>query len=141
MSVAYSNKIKIHNVLNKDIIKLSLPSNLKYASVCRLTISGLVNKLGYSIREIEKLSKKITVAWMLFDLTERIDVYVSIYHTNCIKLEFKASGLKDEEKIRPLEDFNSRYLKNLVGSYKIIRRGEVIIGVSFMFKVFGLLGR
>lgn len=46
--------------MNKDIIKLSIPTNKEYLTLARLTVSGIASKLGFNIEEIEDI--KVSVA-------------------------------------------------------------------------------
>ena len=46
--------------MNKDIIKLSIPTDKEYLTLVRLTVSGIASKLGFNIEEIEDI--KVSVA-------------------------------------------------------------------------------
>src|SRR5690554_3236251 len=45
---------------SKDIISLTLPNAPEYVSIARLTLSGIANRMGFNIEDIEDL--KVAVA-------------------------------------------------------------------------------
>ncbi|AOY78246.1 histidine kinase [Clostridium formicaceticum] len=50
------------NKKNSDIIKLSVPNKPEYVSIIRLTISGIANRMGFDIEEIEDIKVAISEA-------------------------------------------------------------------------------
>ncbi|WP_026476748.1 ATP-binding protein [Alkaliphilus transvaalensis] len=50
------------NKTNKDEIKLSIPNKPEYVSVVRLTVTGIANRMGFNIEEIEDLKVAIAEA-------------------------------------------------------------------------------
>lgn len=49
-----------HHIEKNDIISLTLPNTPEYVSIARLTISGIANRMGFNIEDIEDL--KVAVA-------------------------------------------------------------------------------
>lgn len=50
------------NKKTSDLIKLSVPNKPEYVSVIRLTVSGIANRMGFDIEEIEDIKVAISEA-------------------------------------------------------------------------------
>jgi len=65
--------------MEKDIIKLTIPSQGKYISVARLTISSIGNSIGLNIDDIEDIKVCISEACInALDKSENIDIEFKI---------------------------------------------------------------
>ncbi|KJF26391.1 ATP-binding protein [Clostridium aceticum] len=73
---------------NSDIIKLSVPNKPEYVGIIRLTTSGIANRMGFDIEEIEDIKVAISEACTN-----------AITHGICQEENFNVDFYTDEEKL------------------------------------------
>lgn len=62
MVVKSKEQVNMNNNNTYEMIKLSVPNKPEYVSVIRLTVSGIANRIGFDIEEIEDIKVAVSEA-------------------------------------------------------------------------------
>jgi hypothetical protein len=111
-----------------DVVKMSFTNNPGNIRVCRRMISGLASNMRYNIDEIEELLFATTIACILIEFSNSIDVKIEM--SKPLNFEFKAVGSNCAVKTdNALEMLYIRYLEKIVREFKIVRKKDNTIKV------------
>ena len=100
--------------IQKDYIKISMPSKPEYVSLARLTASSIANRVGFNIEEIEDIKVAIGEACTnaiqhgFNDTSKNYEIEFYIYDDELLikVIDFGTSGVKLETKMPDINNLN-----------------------------------
>lgn len=123
------------NHSQKNIIKMTLPTEPKLISVIRMTASSIANHIGFNIEEIEDVKIAVSEACsnvIKYSNVETFDLYFSSGEDFIeVQVEDKGTGCNSEEIKDPIFDENRScgglgiyIIKTLMDDVKVISQKE-----------------
>ena len=92
--------------MNKDIIKLSIPSKPDYISLVRLTASGIGHSIGLNVDEIEDIKVSIGEACINSLALNNLEEIILIFEVKKDRLSIKVNNVREitPEKVTDLKE-------------------------------------
>jgi anti-sigma regulatory factor (Ser/Thr protein kinase) len=122
--------------VNKDIITLSFPAKPDYLLAVRLAVSGIAERIGFTVDDIEDIKVASAEACTLLLAAGRSVMDIRITAGDGIDIQLVAAG----ERVPAAEaaegsELSQYLLEALVDTCTFHKEGETVTGVSFFKKI------
>ena len=122
--------------MNKDIITLSFPAKPDYLLAVRLAVSGIAERIGFTIDDIEDIKVASAEACTLLLAAGRAVIDIRIAAGDGIDMQFGATGdCVPAADAAEGSDLSQYLLEALVDTCAFDKEGDTVVGVSFSKKV------